>query len=60
MESLLIILVCLFAALFVMIKLTEKHGKPLEPEQQSKLSRIFMVLLVVFLLARTIEYFVSG
>ena len=54
MESLLIILVCLFAALFVVVKLTEKHGKPLEPEQQSKLSRIFIVLLVVLIVARAI------
>lgn len=60
MEALLIILVCLFAALFVVVKLTEKHGKSLEPEQQSKLSRIFMILLVVLVLARTIEYFVGG
>lgn len=60
MESLLIILVCLFVALFIIVKLTEKHGKPLEPEQQSKLSRIFMILLVVFVVARAIEYFVAG
>lgn len=60
MESLLIILVCLFAALFVVVKLTEKHGKPLEPEQQSKLSRIFIVLLVVLIVARAIQYFAGG
>ena len=60
MEALLIILVCLFAAVFVMVKVTEKHGKPLEPEQQSKLSGIFMVLLVVFLVVQAIQYFVNA
>jgi len=60
MEALLIILVCLFAGLFVIVKLTEKHGKPLEPEQQAKMGRFFMILVGIFLVVKAIDYFISG
>lgn len=60
MATLLIILLCLFASLALVVKLTEKHGKPLEPEQQAKLSRIFIVLLAVLLVAQAVRYFFTA
>jgi hypothetical protein len=51
MGNLLIILAVLFVALFVVVTLTEKYAKPMEAEQQTKLSRIAMVLMAVLLLA---------
>jgi threonine/homoserine/homoserine lactone efflux protein len=60
MGTLFTILVCLFAALFVVVKLTEKHGKPLEAEQQQQYSKIIMVLVGVMLLAAAIKFFVAG
>ena len=55
MGNLLLILLVLFAALAVVVKLTEKHGKPLEPEQQSKLWMMITVLIVILLAARLLE-----
>ena len=49
MSNLLIILLVLFVSLAVVVTLTEKFGKPLEPEQQSKLSRTAMILISVLL-----------
>ncbi|WP_172807328.1 hypothetical protein [Endozoicomonas ascidiicola] len=49
------ILVILFISLFVVVKLTEKHGKPMTAEQQSKLSRIAMVLIFVMIVAGLIK-----
>ncbi|USE34740.1 hypothetical protein [Endozoicomonas sp. SCSIO W0465] len=53
--NLISILVLLFITLFVVVKLTERHGKPLTYEQQSKLSKIAMVLIFVMLVAALIK-----
>jgi hypothetical protein len=53
------ILACLFIALLVLIKLTEGRAKPLTNEQQAKLGKIFIVLLVVLLVARALDYFIN-
>ncbi|MGK0441091.1 MAG: hypothetical protein ACJA0N_000887 [Pseudohongiellaceae bacterium] len=60
MATLFTVLACLFAALFVVVKLTEKHGKPLEAEQQQQYSKIITVLVGVMLLATAIKFFVMG
>lgn len=52
MTNLLIILSVLFASLFLVVKLTEKHGKPLTDEQSHKYSRIAMILMAVLLIAQ--------
>jgi uncharacterized membrane protein required for colicin V production len=49
MENLLLILLGLFAALFLVVKLTEKFGTPMEPQEQMKMSRWAMILLAILL-----------
>ena len=53
--NLISILVLLFITLFIVVKLTERHGKPLTAEQQGKLSKIAMVLIAVMLIATLIK-----
>ncbi|WP_020584981.1 hypothetical protein [Endozoicomonas elysicola] len=53
--NLISILVLLFITLFIVVKLTERHGKSLTSEQQSKLSKIAMVLIFVMLIAALIK-----
>ncbi len=48
--NLLIILVVLFAALALIVKLTEGRAKPLDPEQQQRYSKIIMVLVFLTLM----------
>lgn len=50
MSNLLIILLVLFSCLAVVVMLTERFGKPLEPDQQSKLSHTAMILIALLLL----------
>lgn len=52
MTNLLIILSVLFISLFIIVKLTEKHGKPLTDEQRQKYSRIAMVLMGILLISQ--------
>ena len=47
---LILILVGLFAALAIVVKITEKKGKPLDAEQQQRYSKIIMVLVFLTLL----------
>ncbi len=60
MGALLTILLVLFVALAIVVKITEKYGKPMEPEQQSKLWRILIILIFISLFARLIQYWVAG
>lgn len=53
--NLILILVVLFAALAVVVKLTEKHGKPLDAEQQQRYSKVIMVLVFVSLIGAMIK-----
>ncbi len=53
--NLISILVVLFIALFIVVKLTERHGKALTAEQQNKLSKIAIVLMCIMLVAAIIK-----
>ena len=53
--NLISILVVLFIALFIVVKLTERHGKVLTAEQQSKLSKIAIVLIGIMLVAALVK-----
>lgn len=53
--NLISILVALFITLFVVIKLTERHSKPLTAEQQGKLAKIAMALIVIMLITGLIR-----
>ncbi|WP_339671620.1 hypothetical protein [Dasania marina] len=60
MGTLLSILACLFVALFVLVKLTEKHGKVLAPEQQQALSKVIVALVAISLVAGLIKFMLAG
>lgn len=53
--TLLIILACIFGGVALMVILGEKFGKPLEPEEQGKYSKIIMVLVFISLLTALIN-----
>jgi uncharacterized membrane protein required for colicin V production len=60
MENLLFILLCLFIALFVVVKLTERFGKPMEPSEQRNLSRWAMILLAILLVGSLLRNMFMG
>ena len=60
MENLLLILLCLFAALFLVVKLTERFGKPMEAAEQSKMSRWAMILLAILLVGNLLRHWIQG
>ncbi len=53
--TLLIILLCVFAAVALMVVLGEKFGKPMSGEQQAKFSKISWILVLVILVAALIK-----
>lgn len=53
--TLLIILACVFGGVALMVILGEKYGKPLEPEEQGKYSKIIMVLVFISLITALIS-----
>ncbi|MEY3017867.1 MAG: hypothetical protein RL336_1002 [Pseudomonadota bacterium] len=53
--NLILILVVLFVALALLVKLTEKHGQPLDVEQQQRYSKVIMVLVFASLLGAMIK-----
>ena len=55
MTTLITILALLFAALFIVVTLTEKYGNR-DPEQTAKLSRYIMPLVVLLILAQVIKF----
>ena len=60
MGNLLTILLILFVVLAVIVMLTERYAKPIDAEQQSKLSRVIIILIFVMLSARLIQFLVEG
>jgi preprotein translocase subunit SecG len=60
MTNLLIILVVLFAVLALVVKLTEKHAKPIDSKEQNKLSRIAMVLIAMLIIGRLIQEIIKS
>lgn len=59
MGNLLLILFCLFAGLGLVVFVAERYAKPLEREQQAKLSRIFVVLVFLLLLGRVLQHYLG-
>lgn len=55
MGTLLIILLILFVTLAVVVKVTEKHARPLEPEQQARLWRAIVILIVLSLIIQAVR-----
>ena len=53
--NLISILVVLFITLFVVVKVTERHGKALTAEQQGKLAKVAMALIFIMLIAGLIR-----
>ena len=59
MENLFKLLFILFAAVALMVFLLERFGKPMEAEQQSKLSRWVLPLIAILLIAQLLRYYFS-
>lgn len=55
MGTLLTILLVLFVTLAIIVKVTEKYGKPLEPEQQARLSKAIVFLIVIGLIVQAVR-----
>ncbi|MCP3907542.1 MAG: hypothetical protein GY712_05945 [Oceanicoccus sp.] len=60
MGNLLLVLGVLFAALFIVVKLTERHAKPVDEQQQAKMSRIAMVSIMLLLVLGLIRYYTGA
>ncbi|MBU2869332.1 hypothetical protein [Colwellia sp. E2M01] len=56
--TLLIILACVFFAVFLMVVLGERFGKPMSEEQQRKYSKILPILVFVLIGAAIIKAFI--
>jgi hypothetical protein len=52
---LIIILACIFFAVFLMVTLGEKFGKPMTDEQQGKYGKIIPILVFIMLIAAIIK-----
>lgn len=59
MGNLLLILMCLFTGLALVVFVAERYAKPMEKEQQAKLSRILIVLIIVLLLGRVLQHYLG-
>ncbi len=57
--TLIIILTCVFVAVFLMVTLGEKFGKPMTDEQQSKFGKITRILVFVLLASAIIKALMS-
>jgi hypothetical protein len=53
--TLITILACVFLAVFLMVVLGERFGKPMTEEQQSKFGRVTRILVFVLLVAAIIK-----
>jgi hypothetical protein len=53
--TLITILACVFLAVFLMVVLGERFGKPMSEEQQSKFGRVTRILVFVLLVAAIIK-----
>lgn len=60
MSNLFLILGILFITLLVVVHLTERFGTPMDPAKQAKMSRFVMLGIMLLLIARLIQYWVSG
>ena len=53
--TLIIILACVFFAVFLMVTLGEKFGKPMTEEQQGKYSIVIPILVFVLIVSAIIK-----
>ena len=53
--TLIIILACVFLAVFLMVTLGEKFGKPMTDEQQGKYSKVITVLVFIAIVGAIIK-----
>ncbi|MEI6895678.1 MAG: hypothetical protein V5789_13855 [Colwellia sp.] len=53
--TLIIILACVFFAVFLMVILGERFGKPMTDDQQSKYSKILPILVFILIMAAIIK-----
>jgi len=53
--TLIIILACVFLAVFLMVTLGEKFGKPMTDEQQGKYSKIIKILVFIAIVGAIIK-----
>ena len=60
MGNLLIIVGVLIIALFIVVKLTEKYARPVDQQQQAKMSRLAMVLMLLVLVMALIRHYMTG
>lgn len=60
MANLLLVLGLLFVALALVVYLTGRFSKPMDPEHQRKLSRIAMVLIMFLLIGRLLQQWLGG
>jgi len=53
--TLIIILACVFLAIFLMVTLGEKFGKPMTDEQQGKYSKVITILVFIAIVGAIIK-----
>ncbi len=53
--TLIIILICVFLAVFLMVTLGAKFGKPMTDEQQGKYSKVITVLVFIAIVGAIIK-----
>ena len=59
MGVLVMILIILFATLFVLLPLLKKHGTERSPEELHNISRWITPLMVIMIIALSIRYFMG-
>lgn len=57
--TLLIILLCVFAAVALMVFLGERYAKPMDNEQQQKYAKILPILVFIVLIGSLIKMLLS-
>jgi hypothetical protein len=53
------IIVILFATLFLLVPMLEKHGRERSPDELQKISRWMTPLMVIMIIAMAIRYFIG-
>ena len=56
MDTLFLLLLCIFAGVALMVGLGERFAKPMEPEQMQKLSRWIIPLVAVAIIIQLIRF----
>lgn len=56
MNTLIVILLCVFAGVALMVVLGERFAKPMEPEQMQRLSRWIMPLVALAIVLSMVKF----